>query len=75
MNAQCANDQYMVVKASYRGLSATKTCGLSDDYSCEVDVTCLIKKLCDGRHKCNITVDDSLFPVPLMLRMFNVSLL
>ena len=40
-NANCPKDQYMMVKnASYRGLSATKTCGLSDDYSCEVDVTC-----------------------------------
>ena len=37
-NANCPKDQYMVVKtASYRGLSATKTCGLSDDYSCEVE--------------------------------------
>ena len=62
-NANCPKDQYMVVKtASYRGLSATKTCGLSDDYSCEVNVTCLVKKLCDGQHECNITVNDSLFP-------------
>ena len=52
----------MVVKtASYRGLSTTKTCGLSDDYSCNVDVTCLVKKQCDGQHKCNITVDNNLF--------------
>ena len=44
-NANCRKDQYMVIKtASYRGLSDTKTCGLSDDYSCEVDVTCLVKK-------------------------------
>ena len=63
-NANCPKDQYMVVKtASYRGLSATKTCGLSDDYNCEVNVTCLVKKLCDGEHECNITVDESLFPV------------
>ena len=61
-NANCPKDQYMVVKtASYRGLSATKTCGLSDDYSCQVDVTCLVKKQCDGQHWCNITVDDNLF--------------
>ena len=61
-NANCPKDQYMVVKnASYRGLSDTKTCGLSDDYSCEVDVTCLVKKQCDGQHECNITVDDNLF--------------
>ena len=60
-NANCPKDQYMVVKtASYRGLAATKTCGLSDDYSCEVDVTCLVKKHCDGQHECNITVN--LFP-------------
>jgi hypothetical protein len=53
----------MVVKnASYRGLLATETCGLSDDYSCEVDVTCLVKKQCDGQHECNITVNDKLFP-------------
>ena len=62
-NANCPKDQYMVVKtASYRGLAATKSCDLSDDYSCEVDVTCLVKKLCDGQHECNITVNDSLFP-------------
>ena len=62
-NANCPKDQYMVVKfASYRGLLGTKTCGLSDDYSCEVDVTCLVKKRCDGLHECHITVDDSLFP-------------
>ena len=61
-NANCPKDQYMVVKtASYRGLSAEKTCGLSDDYSCEVDVTCLVKKQCDGQHECNITVNDNLF--------------
>ena len=65
-NANCPKDQYMVVKtASYRGLAATKICGLSDDYSCEVDVTCLVKKLCDGQHECNITVDESLFLVHL----------
>ncbi len=61
--ASCPKDQYMVVKnASYRGLSTTKTCGLSDDYSCEVDATCLVKKQCDGQHECDITVDDNVFP-------------
>ena len=61
-NANCPKDQNMVVKtASYRGLSDTKTCDLSDDYSCEVDVTCLVKKQCDGQHECNITVDNNLF--------------
>ena len=31
-NANCPKHQYMVTKtASYRGLSDTKTCGLSDD--------------------------------------------
>ena len=61
-NANCPKDQYMVVKfATYRGLHAPKTCGLSDDYSCEVDVTCLVKKQCDGLHECSITVDDNLF--------------
>ena len=61
-DANCPKDQYMVVKtASYRGLSVTKTCGLSDDYSCEVDATCLVKKQCDGQHECNIIVDDNLF--------------
>ena len=61
-NANCPKDQYMVVKtASYRGLSGTKTCGLSDDYSCEVNVTNLVKKQCDGQHECNMTVDDRLF--------------
>ena len=52
----------MVVKfASYRGLLGTKTCGLSDDYSCEVDVTCVVKTQCNGLHECSITVDDNLF--------------
>ncbi len=60
-NANCPKDQYMVVKiASFRGLLGTKTCDLSDDYSCEVDVTCVVKKQCDGLHECNITVDDNL---------------
>ena len=61
-NANCPKDQYMVVKnASYRGLSDTKTCGLSDDYSYEVNVTCLVKDKCDGQRECNITVDGNLF--------------
>ena len=61
-NANCPKDQYMVVKfASYRGLLAPWKCGLSDDYSCKVDVTCLVKKRCDGLHECRITVDDNLF--------------
>jgi hypothetical protein len=34
---------------------------VSDDYSCEVDVTCLVKKQCNGLHECSITVDDNLF--------------
>ena len=71
-NANCPKDQYMVVKtASYRGLSDTKTCGLSDDYSCEVNVTCLVKKQCDGQHECNITVDNNLFsgdPCPGLIK-------
>ena len=59
-NANCPKDQYMVVKiASFRGLLGTNKCGLSDDYSCEVDVTCLVKKKCDGLHECSFTVDDS----------------
>ena len=62
-DANCPKDQYIVVKnASYRGLSDTRTCGLNDDYSCEVDVTCLLKNRCDGQLECNITVDDKLFP-------------
>ena len=61
-NANCPKDQYTVVKfAAYRGLLGAKTCGLSDEYSCEVDVTCLVKKQCDGLYECNITVDDDLF--------------
>ena len=52
----------MVVKfAVYRGLLAPKKCGSSDDYDCEVDVTCLVKKQCDGLHECSIMVDDKLF--------------
>ena len=49
----------MVVQtASYRGLSATKTCGLSDDHRCDVIVATVVKKQCDGQHECNITVDS-----------------
>ena len=63
-NANCPKNMQMVVKtASHRGLSDTKTCGLSDDYICEIDVTCLVKKQCDGRHECHITVDNNLFSV------------
>ena len=32
-----------------------------DDYSCEVDVACLVKKQCDGLHECSIAVEDNLF--------------
>jgi hypothetical protein len=71
-NANCPKDQYMVVKfATYRGLLAPKKCGLSDDYSCEVDVTCLVKKQCDGLHECNITVDDNLFSGDLCAGLSN----
>ncbi|XP_028402111.1 uncharacterized protein LOC114525101 [Dendronephthya gigantea] len=63
-NANCPKNQYMVVKiASFRGLLATKTCGLIlTDYSCELDVTCLVKKKCDGLHECSMLVDNTLFP-------------
>ena len=50
----------MVKTASYRVSSDSKACGLSDDYSCKVDVTCLVKQQCDGQHECNITVDNNL---------------
>ena len=61
-NANCPKNQYMVVKiASFRGLLPPKKCSLSDDYSCEVDVTCLVKKKCDGLNECTFTVDDSFF--------------
>ena len=61
-NANCPKDQYMVVKiAFYRGLSNAKTCGLSDDYRCNIDVTSLLKTQCDGQNECQITVDDNLF--------------
>ena len=61
MDANCPKDQYMLVNfASYRGLPATKKCGLSDDYICKVDVTCVLKKTCDGLHECSITVDENL---------------
>ena len=54
----------MVVKtASYRGLPDSRTCGLSDDHICEIDVTCFVKKHCDGQHECNIIVNDSSIPV------------
>ena len=71
-NANCPKDQYMVVKtASYCGLSDTKACGLRNDYSCEVDVTRLVKKQCDGQHECNVTVDNNLLsdnPFPALTK-------
>ena len=71
-NANCHKDQYMVVKiASYRGLPAAETCGLSDDYSCEVDVTCLVKKQYDGLHECSIAVEDNLFSGDLCPELSN----
>ena len=61
MNANCPKDKYMFVRfASYNGLPATKRCGLSNDYICQVDVTCVVKKKCDDLHECNLTVDGSL---------------
>ena len=52
----------MVVKtASYRGLSSQERCGSSDGYICDIDVTCLVKKQCDGQRECSITVDNNLF--------------
>ena len=71
-NANCPKDQYIVVRfASFRGLLGAKTCGLSDDYSCNIDVTCIVKKQCDGLHECNITVDDNLFSPDLCLGLSN----
>ncbi|XP_028405442.1 uncharacterized protein LOC114528043 [Dendronephthya gigantea] len=62
-NANCPKDQqYMVVKtASYRGLAAGKICGQNYDYSCEVDVTCVVKRECDRQHECQMTVDERVF--------------
>ncbi len=61
-NANCPKGQFIVIKSAYYcGLIGSKTCGLSNDYSCNIDVTCVVKKQCDGLHECNMTVDDSLF--------------
>ena len=69
-NANCHKEQYMVVKtASYCGLSHIKTCGLSDDYGREADVTCLFKRKFDGQHECSITLDNNLFSGNLCLGM------
>ncbi|XP_046858012.1 uncharacterized protein LOC124451446 [Xenia sp. Carnegie-2017] len=52
-NANCGKDQYMTVKtASYRVRGNTK---------CFANVTCHVKRHCDGQNKCDITVDDNLF--------------
>jgi hypothetical protein len=48
--------------ASYHGLPASRKFGLSDDYMCTVDVTCIVKKQCNAQHECNITVDEKLIP-------------
>ncbi|XP_046856964.1 uncharacterized protein LOC124450352 isoform X2 [Xenia sp. Carnegie-2017] len=62
-NANCPKGQYMIIKtASYRGLSEGKNCGSHyKNFSCSVDVTCYLKRHCDGRRECNVTVDDGLF--------------
>ncbi|XP_046858365.1 uncharacterized protein LOC124451807 isoform X2 [Xenia sp. Carnegie-2017] len=63
MYASCRKRQYMVVKtAEYRGLNQGNVCGSSYYYNCSVDVTCRLKRLCDGKRECNVTVDDNLFP-------------
>ncbi|XP_046858728.1 receptor-type tyrosine-protein phosphatase T-like [Xenia sp. Carnegie-2017] len=62
-NASCPNNQYMVIKkAEYRGLNEGNVCGSSYNYSCSFDVTCHLKRRCDGQRVCNISVDDNLFP-------------
>ncbi|XP_046857058.1 receptor-type tyrosine-protein phosphatase S-like isoform X7 [Xenia sp. Carnegie-2017] len=62
MYASCRKGQYMVVKtAEYRGLNQGNVCGSSYYYNCSVDVTCRLKRLCDGKRECNVTVDDNLF--------------
>jgi hypothetical protein len=62
-NANCPKDQYIVVKnASYRGMSRSKSCDPRDDYACEVDATCDLKKRCDGQLECSVMVDDKLLP-------------
>ena len=62
-NVSCPNNQYMVIKkAEYRGLNEGNVCGSSYNYSCSFDVTCHLKRRCDGQRVCNISVDDNLFP-------------
>ncbi|XP_046857669.1 uncharacterized protein LOC124451082 [Xenia sp. Carnegie-2017] len=53
----------MTVKtASYRGLRAGQTCSSTYGYSCSFDVTCSLKRYCNGRNKCDATVNDNLLP-------------
>ena len=62
-NANCPMNQYMIIKtASYRGLNTGQSCGSSDNHNSSVDVTCAMKRYCNGLHECNITVDDTSFP-------------
>ena len=40
-----------------------KTCGYNEDNNCTVSVTCLVKRLCDGKQKCSINVNQTLFNI------------
>ncbi|XP_046858355.1 uncharacterized protein LOC124451786 [Xenia sp. Carnegie-2017] len=52
----------VIKKAEYRGLNEGNVCGSSYNYSCSFDVTCHLKRRCDGQRVCNISVDNNLFP-------------
>ena len=63
-DVSCPKSQYMTIKsASYRGLTGSNVCGSSYDYSCSVDVTCHLKRHCDGKRECIVIVNDNLFPL------------
>ena len=60
----CGQDQVMVIKnAVYGGRSDMKTCGFKEDTDCTVSVTCVVKRLCDGKQNCSINVDQALFNI------------
>ena len=63
-DVNCHKDQVMVIQnAVYGGRSDMKTCGYNEDTDRTVSVTCVVKSQCDGKQKCSIIVNQTLFNV------------
>ena len=53
----------VIQNAVYGGRSDMKTCDYNEDTDCTVSVTCVVKRLCDGKQNCSINVDQALFNI------------